>query len=69
MEAIRKWWQTFSIVIFSITNLRRALIFLVDLLVPYKEVINNVARKRLADSESQVTATASKITQTLTWWP
>lgn len=69
MEAIRKWWQTFSIVIFSITNLRRALIFLVDLLVPYKEVINNVARKSLADSESQVTATASKITQTLTWWP
>jgi hypothetical protein len=37
--------------------------------VPFKEIIHSVARKSLADSESQVTATAIKITQTMAWWP
>ena len=37
--------------------------------VPYKEKIIDLARKSLADNESQVTATASKITLTMVWWP
>jgi hypothetical protein len=66
MEAIRKCWLNCH---FSVKNLMHALILFMDLSVPYKEVIQNVARKSLADSESQVTATASKINQTMTWWP
>ena len=66
MEAIRKSWLNCH---FSVKNSMHALILFMDLLVPYKEVIHNVARKSLADSESQVTATASKINQAMAWWP
>lgn len=64
MEAIRKCCPNCHL---SVKN--SMLTLFMDLSVPYKEVIHNVARKSLADSESQVTATASKINQTMAWWP
>ena len=42
---------------------------IMEAILPYKELIIGVARKSLADSVSQVTAAASKITQTMAWWP
>ena len=42
---------------------------IMEAILPYKEQIIDVARKSLADNESQVTATASKITLTMAWWP
>jgi len=42
---------------------------IMEAILPYKERIVAVARKSLADNESQVTATASKITLTMAWWP
>jgi hypothetical protein len=64
MEAIRKCCPNCHL---SVKN--SMLTLFMDLSVPYKEVIHNVAHKSLADSESQVTATASKINQTMAWWP
>ncbi len=66
MEAIRKCCPNCHL---SVKNSMHALTLLMDLSVPYKEVVHNVARKSLADSESQVTAIASKINQTMAWWP
>jgi hypothetical protein len=66
MEAIRKCWSNYH---YSVADIIHALILFIDLSVPYKEVIHKVARTSLADSESQVTATASKINQTMAWWP
>ena len=42
---------------------------LMEAILPYKEKIIDIARQSLRDNESQVTATASKITLTLAWWP
>ncbi|KAL9182267.1 hypothetical protein ACHAXT_012919 [Thalassiosira profunda] len=42
---------------------------IMESILPYKEKIVDLARKSLADNESQVTATASKITLTIAWWP
>ena len=42
---------------------------IMESILPYKEKIVDLARKSLADNESQVTATASKITLTMSWWP
>eukprot|EP00584_Thalassiosira_punctigera_P018638 CAMPEP_0172559748 /NCGR_PEP_ID=MMETSP1067-20121228/85506_1 /TAXON_ID=265564 ORGANISM="Thalassiosira punctigera, Strain Tpunct2005C2" /NCGR_SAMPLE_ID=MMETSP1067 /ASSEMBLY_ACC=CAM_ASM_000444 /LENGTH=976 /DNA_ID=CAMNT_0013349411 /DNA_START=13 /DNA_END=2940 /DNA_ORIENTATION=- len=41
---------------------------IMEAILPYKEMIVDLARKSLADSESQVTATASKITLAMAWW-
>ena len=51
----------------SSVDVERQLIM--EAILPYKELIIGVARKSLADSVSQVTAAASKITQTMAWWP
>merc|ERR1712085_29775 len=42
---------------------------IMEAILPYKERIIDLARKSLSDSESQVTATASKMTLTMAWWP
>jgi len=42
---------------------------IMESILPYKEMIIDLARKSLADNEAQVTAAASKITLTIAWWP
>jgi proteasome component ECM29 len=51
----------------SVVDAEKQLIM--EAILPYKELIIGVARKSLADNESQVTAAASKITQSMAWWP
>ena len=40
-----------------------------EAILPYKEEIISLARQSLLDNEAQVTATASKITLAMSWWP
>lgn len=42
---------------------------IMESILPYKETIIDLARRSLSDNESQVTATASKITLVMAWWP
>ena len=42
---------------------------LLEAVLPYKENIVTMARKSLADNESEVTATASRISLAMSWWP
>jgi len=42
---------------------------ILEAILPYKERIIAVARKCLADNESQVTAAASRVSLTMAWWP
>lgn len=42
---------------------------LLEAVLPYKENIVTMAHKSLADNESEVTATASRISLAMSWWP
>ena len=42
---------------------------LLEAILPFKEKIIGIARRSLTDNESQVTATASKLTVAMSWWP
>jgi len=42
---------------------------IMESILPYKEKILHITRASLLDSEAHVTATASKISLAMTWWP
>lgn len=42
---------------------------IMESILPYKEKILHITRASLLDNEAQVTATASKISLAMTWWP
>jgi hypothetical protein len=42
---------------------------ILEALLPHKEIIINLARKMLADSEASITALSSTIIKGIAWWP